>query len=113
MNTHNTSNHCKKTENDNQTRKKLAQVLLHSFNEHFELPRCTFSKVASDFRKHKTTINKFWNKLVKWKALNGSLIDVKHKKKGSYGRKERVWDEERLKTIPRKHRTTIRRFAKV
>ena len=75
---------------------------MHSANEHVELSRDTISKVAFDFGRHKTTISRFWNKLVKWQALNGSLIDVKHKKKGRCGRKERECDEERLKTIPQK-----------
>ena len=71
----------------------------------------TISKVASDVGRHRTTISRFWNKLVKRQTLNGTLIDVKHKKKGRCGRKERVWDEERLKTIPQKQRTTIKQFA--
>ena len=64
MNTHNTSNQCKKTEIDNQTKKNLARVLLHSANKHFELPRGTISKVVSDFGRHRTKINRFCNKLV-------------------------------------------------
>ncbi|XP_048494519.1 uncharacterized protein LOC125494769 [Beta vulgaris subsp. vulgaris] len=92
----------------NELRQQLV-VTLFSEAENFVLPRGLIKEMTLKYHKHRTIIFRIWNEAKKQKQ-QGLLVNVRHKKRNC-GRKSMITDDEVLRAVPLRQRTTLRSFA--
>lgn len=88
----------------------LVQRLLLVANTNYELPHKAVTNVVNEIKCHRATTSRVWNDAMR-QLKEIDIYDVSSKKRGIVGQKMKNWDDEFLKSIPQKYRTTIRNFA--
>lgn len=94
----------------NENRTQIVINILKVADKSCKVPKGHFKNVATQYNIDRSTVYRIWKK-AKNKISQHGIVDVRNAKKGRSGRKPKIWDEEMLKAIPQKQRTTIRQFA--
>ncbi|XP_010682252.3 uncharacterized protein LOC104897130 [Beta vulgaris subsp. vulgaris] len=100
----------KKPNLPNNIRRQIVIEMFASASDELVLPRGLLTTLRQKYSCSRSTMNRIWT-LARKQKIDGVEVNVASRKIGNCGRKVKFTDDEALRRVPLKQRTTIRSFA--